>query len=134
MSRVRPRIGALLVTIGIGCADASGFRAELLPVDVRSDAPTARERLAACEQDPRVRSGLVPREVCADAVVFASQALDSDTADHAERHEGRDALDRSEASQPRRLLPATHQATAVDFWFVISPNSRPARPRATSGT
>jgi hypothetical protein len=134
MSRVRPRIGALLVTLGIGCADASGFRAELLPVDVRSDEPTARERLAACEQDPRVRSGLLAREVCADAVVFSSEALDGAAADHAERHESRDTLDRSETTRGRRLLPATYQPTGVDFWFVVGPSSRPGRPRATSGT
>jgi hypothetical protein len=134
MSRVRPWFGALLLTLGIGCADASGFHAELLPVDVRSDEPTARERLAACERDARVRSGLVAREVCADAVVFASEALDGDVTDRGERHQSRDALDRSGATGSRRVLPAMVQAQGVDFWFVISPNSRAGRPRATSGT
>jgi len=133
MSRMRLRLGALIVMMGVGC-DASRFHAELRPVDVRSDEPTARERLAACEQDPSVRSGLVAPEVCADAVVFATDGLDGEAADRAARRPGRDALDRDAATGQRRVLPAAVQGKRVDFWFVISPNSRPGRPRATSGT
>ena len=132
MSRMRLRLGALVVVWGVGC-DASRFHPELRPVDVRSDEPTARERLAACEQDPRVRSGLVARELCADAVVFAGTALDSAAGAPADARARRDALDRNETTR-RRVLPATYQPTRVDFWFVISPNSRPGGPRATSGT
>jgi hypothetical protein len=125
MSTVTFGIAALLMTLALGCADAGAFHPELLPVDVRSDEPTASERLAACEQDTRVVSGLISREVCADAAVFASGVLP------------RDAVAAESARGHRRaagLLGEVQRATRVDFFLVVSPSSRVARPRATSGT
>src|SRR5262245_38133482 len=40
------------------------------PVEVRASGLTVAERLAACDRDPRVVTGLVSRTICAGADIF----------------------------------------------------------------
>ena len=46
------------------------------PPGGHDDSPTVEERLAACEQDPRVEAGLVSAEICAGADLFFRETFD----------------------------------------------------------
>ena len=68
---------AMVATAAAGCSDAnpgatrSAFNASsAAPASVVPGGPSAAARLAACNADPRVVTGLVSREVCAGADIF----------------------------------------------------------------
>ncbi len=67
--------GAGLALFAMRCSAPSG---EELGLELESAALALRgeDRLAACDEDPRVQSGLVSREVCAGAAIFFEETFD----------------------------------------------------------
>jgi len=71
--------GAALTLWVMGCSATNGGElGEERDVELESAALALRgeDRLAACEQDPRVLSGLVSREVCAGAAIFFEETFE----------------------------------------------------------
>src|SRR5688572_1311995 len=56
-------------------AGCGGLDADADQIQVVSSALTAQQRLAACDQDPRVIAGLVTRQVCAGARIFFDETF-----------------------------------------------------------
>jgi hypothetical protein len=65
---------AVMVVLSAGCGGLA-TEADGDDIQVVSSALTAEQRLAACDQDPRVVAGLVTRQICAGARIFFDETF-----------------------------------------------------------
>ncbi len=66
----------LLASCALHAGSAPEGEGEVETVGAASSALTAQQRLAACDQDPRVIAGLVTREICAGADIFFRETFE----------------------------------------------------------
>ena len=111
--RMPKLFGGVALALGfMGCSASSG---EALDVELESAALALRgdDRLAACEQDPRVLSGLVSREVCAGAAIFFEETFEGNGRTCGSCHP---AANNTTLDVP--FIEALHQANPRDPLFV----------------
>lgn len=114
--RVSGGIGALLASGWlVACGAAPGDeRPELPEVALETSALTAPDRLATCDQDPRVLAGLVSREICAGADIFFRETFGGNGRTCGTCHP---AGHSTTIDQP--FIAALHASTPADPLFVF---------------
>jgi hypothetical protein len=68
-------VAVAAATLATGCEGTQLGDDDVGPVATISAALTGQQRLAACDQDPRVIAGLVTRQICAGAGIFFNETF-----------------------------------------------------------